>query len=311
MDRPEHNINTNPGTNDELEETLRHSWQTFVQGDDDAHRDDLDRIKKRIDTFIDGYEQEKIRRLSRWHIWGKIAAVLVPLLIIGLSVLIIVPFRPEPYVDQPLCVVTGDRERATVILPDGTDVSLNSDTRLSYGSGFTTDSIRSVSLTGEAYFNVAKDAARPFVISLDNIKVRVLGTSFNVRSLPDGSGVGIALVEGAVELIAPDERIILSPGNVANYDPLSNTFVIEEHGCHLATGWMRHEKSYVNVSPDSLIEMLEHEYGMTLSSEARASIDDAFTGTLPDNNPAEILTILSEVYNFDIEAATLKIRSVE
>ena len=46
---------------------------------------------------------------------------------------------------------------------------------------------------------------------------------------------------------------------------------------------------------------LEHEYGMTLSSEARASIDDAFTGTLPDNNPAEILTILSEVYNFDIK----------
>lgn len=153
--------NTFSDSEQELEKKLLYSWHRFVHEDDESQRDDIDRIKKRIDAFIDIYEKEHVHSASRWLIWGKVAAVLTPLLVIGIVAMLLVPLKPDLNEEQYLSVITAENERATVILPDGTDVVLNSDTRLSYNPGFTKDSIRSVSLVGEAYFNVAKDTVRP------------------------------------------------------------------------------------------------------------------------------------------------------
>ncbi len=303
--------NTFSDSEQELEKKLLYSWHRFVHEDDESQRDDIDRIKKRIDAFIDIYEKEHVHSASRWLIWGKVAAVLTPLLVIGIVAMLLVPLKPDLNEEQYLSVITAENERATVILPDGTDVVLNSDTRLSYNPGFTKDSIRSVSLVGEAYFNVAKDTVRPFVISLDDISVRVLGTSFNVRNFPYESNVEIALEEGKVELSTHGEHIILNPGNVAHYDADSNTFIVDERGCHLATGWLRHEKTYINISPDSLMRILEHNYEVTLSADAKSGINSSFTGTLPDDNLSETLSILSEVYKFDMSNSTRKVRSTK
>ncbi|MDE6565372.1 MAG: FecR domain-containing protein [Muribaculaceae bacterium] len=310
MDKSRHNINTHldSGMEREQDEMLYQAWQTFEHSGDERHEAELAGIKKRVDAFIDDYEQKRAHSVSRWLIWGKIAAVIMPLLMIGMAAVVVMSLHGSNDEVQPLCVVTAAKERATVILPDGTDVCLNSNTELKYAPGFMNDSIRSVSLVGEAFFNVAKDAERPFVISLDDVVVRVLGTSFNIKSLPDASSMQIALVEGEVKLISPGAQVILSPGNIASYNSSSRTFEIESRGCHQATGWLRHEKTYINVAADSLIKMIEHDYEVALSAEAKDSIDDAFTGTLPDDNLEETLSILSEIYDFDMKSATLKFK---
>lgn len=302
MDRKDKDTYKTTGTADELEERLFRSWQDFSEDDEGAYRDDLIKIKERVDDFIDAHERDRRRRIGLWHVWGKIAAVLVPVLVAGVFALMLAHEKSERY-DSRLCVATGDRERATVTLPDGTDVCLNAGSRLWYSPDFTTDSVRAVSFAGEAYFDVAKDAEHPFQILLGDLTVRVLGTSFNVRALDGDSAVTVALVEGVVQLMAPGEKLTLDAGSVARYDRGDNVFEIKDHGCHLATGWMRHQKSYDNVSPDSLIYMLERDYEIELSAEAKSHIDDAFTGTLPDDNLNEALTILSEVYGFDMKAA--------
>ncbi len=119
---------------------------------------------------------------------------------------------------QPITVSAPYGETASVVLPDDSEVELNSGTTLSYARSFGKD-IRRVTLEGEAFFDVAK-AGTPFVIETVNAQVMVLGTSVNVRAtLDDGQAkTVVSVVTGIVEVMAkksPDETIQLKAGEAA------------------------------------------------------------------------------------------------
>ena len=100
-------------------------------------------------------------------------------------------------------------------LADGSRVWLNAETRLRYPVAFA-GTERRVELTGEAYFEVSKDAARPFIVRANGVDVRVLGTSFNVAAY--GAEVVTTLVEGRVAVEAGSERVTLEPDRQAVWD---------------------------------------------------------------------------------------------
>lgn len=98
-------------------------------------------------------------------------------------------------------------------LPDGTNVWLNSASRLTFPSSFSSLSKRKVELSGEAYFEVAKDSSRPFVVKTILQEVEVLGTHFNISSYEDESSVKTTLIEGSVKIVAKNgSDKILKPG---------------------------------------------------------------------------------------------------
>jgi ferric-dicitrate binding protein FerR (iron transport regulator) len=98
-------------------------------------------------------------------------------------------------------------------LPDGTNVWLNSASRLTFPSSFSSLSKRKVELSGEAYFEVAKDRSRPFVVKTILQEVEVLGTHFNISSYEDESSVKTTLIEGSVKIVAKNgSDKILKPG---------------------------------------------------------------------------------------------------
>lgn len=118
-------------------------------------------------------------------------------------------------------------ETFKVILSDGTEVLLNSDSRLSYPTVFKGKE-RVVSLEGEAYFNVTKDAEHPFIVNSGNVQVRVLGTEFNMCSYsPDD--VRITLIEGkvAVSDTCSLQSVEIKPGQSAHLVS-DGTFAVEE-----------------------------------------------------------------------------------
>ncbi len=99
-------------------------------------------------------------------------------------------------------------------LPDGTSVTLNTGSSLEYPEKFEKDK-RSVKLKGEAYFNVTHDAAKPFIISAENIRIEVLGTSFYVNTNNPEGKVEVILTNGKVAVYhidTPNEKVILEPG---------------------------------------------------------------------------------------------------
>jgi len=104
--------------------------------------------------------------------------------------------------------------RSFMLLPDGTKVWLNSDSKLEYKDNFN-DSIREVTLSGEAYFDVVKDAEHPFVVHTSDIDIRVLGTAFNVKSYPKESSIEATLIHGLIEVtnkkLPGSPKVILHP----------------------------------------------------------------------------------------------------
>jgi len=104
--------------------------------------------------------------------------------------------------------------RKTIVLPDGTKVWLNAGSRLRYDTGMNQKDTRSVTLSGEAFFDVAKNREKPFVIQTGKVAIKVLGTAFNVRAYPGERLTEATLMRGSIELTVnsrPYQKIILKP----------------------------------------------------------------------------------------------------
>jgi transmembrane sensor len=104
--------------------------------------------------------------------------------------------------------------RSKLILPDGTKVWLNAESKITYLSTFNNE-LREVNLTGEAYFDVVHDPSRPFIVHTSEIDIKVLGTAFTVKSYPSDKTIETTLLRGSIEVLKHDDpgapRVILRP----------------------------------------------------------------------------------------------------
>lgn len=106
----------------------------------------------------------------------------------------------------------------SVVLPDGTRIWLNAESSVTFPTAFTADE-RSVKVSGEAYFEIAKDPSRPFLVAVGNQqRIRVLGTHFNVNAYRDEESITTTLLEGSVEIVTAEAKakpVKLKPGQQA------------------------------------------------------------------------------------------------
>lgn len=110
-------------------------------------------------------------------------------------------------------VITKKGSKSNIQLPDGTTVWLNADTKIRYDEKFL-DEFREVELEGEAFFDVATDPDRPFIIHTKAIDIKVLGTAFNVRAYASEKNTETSLIRGQVEVTLnnnPEKKIVLKP----------------------------------------------------------------------------------------------------
>ena len=124
-----------------------------------------------------------------------------------------------------------------VILPDGSEVWLNAESSLEFPTSFSNS--RKVILNGEAYFKVARDESKPFIVSTDKMHVKVLGTEFNFRHY-DRETAQVSLIKGAVEILHPDNTpadIILHPGQGANMGK-DGEIKVHEVDTYAVTQWI-------------------------------------------------------------------------
>lgn len=159
-----------------------------------------------------------IRRKQLWRISYRVAAVLIPILfLIGFYLQLdsrVDLFGTTEY--EELVVAKG--ERIQMMFQDGTKVYINSDSKLRYPKKFALNT-REVYLEGEAYFVVAKNKHRPFIVNLNSSAIQVLGTSFNVQDYPESKDVIVCLYEGAINLTLPtDKKQNVRPGEKLIYN---------------------------------------------------------------------------------------------
>ncbi len=118
-------------------------------------------------------------------------------------------------------------KRSSLILSDGTKLWLNSGSRAIYPVTFSKKE-REIFVEGEAFFEVAHDAERPFCVVTNHLKVRVLGTKFNINAYPRDASTMVVLVEGSVQALVSDKKVLMSENQLFTYEPGSGFTSLEE-----------------------------------------------------------------------------------
>lgn len=161
--------------------------------------------------------QPAVRRISP-RVW-RLAAAAVLLVIAGSAAVVFGTHKnatqPAPIAaPKPNLYSTLPGSKSKLELPDGTQVWLNGNSKLTVGDGPFGTTSREVFLSGEAFFDVAKNEKVPFLIHTGTIDITVLGTAFNVKAYPGEKNVETALVRGLIAITThsdPDRKIILKP----------------------------------------------------------------------------------------------------
>ena len=144
-------------------------------------------------------------------------------------------------------------------LSDGTRVWLNSETSIQYPVVFGTKE-RRVFIQGEAYFEVAKDAKKPFTVQFMSSSVTVLGTSFNIRAYPEEKQSQTTLAEGSVRIYSPGSSMLLKPGEQAEVSALSGEMVKQEVEVKNFTSWKDGRFVFEQQPLEDIMRTLERWY---------------------------------------------------
>lgn len=193
-------------------------------------------------------------------------------------------------------------QRAQITLQDGTEVWLNAQSTLIYPSHFSKNR-RTVEITGEAFFDVAQEKKRPFIVSTQHIEMKVLGTQFNVYSYPDAGYIQTDLIEGSVKIYHPNNEkngIILKPNEqvvIRDNDMIVSNTNNPEHML-----WRNGIYAFTNERLITIIEKLQLYYDIKIVVEDPEIFNVRYTGKFRQRDGIdEILHILQKIQTFNIE----------
>ncbi|HSC54292.1 MAG TPA: FecR domain-containing protein [Phnomibacter sp.] len=262
------------------------------------------------------YSIKKPVRQWRWML--AVAAGMVGVL---LTWAVLLERRPTPKQNSNLAVntnevITHKGNRSKVVLPDGTQVWLNAESKLEYNNNFGKTN-REVSLSGEAYFDVVKNEQLPFLIHTQKINIKVTGTAFNVRSYPGDKTSETALIRGRVEVTVPgrpDEKYVLKPNEKivirdealkeANKEDKATTgkgqaglhFIelgymnyVDNDSLAVETSWLYNRLIFEDESFEEIARKMERWYGVNISIQDAKIAAKRFSYQIKDETIAEAL----------------------
>lgn len=203
----------------------------------------------------------RARRGPRWPAWVAAAAAVVFLL--GVGWWWWSDSRPAAGIAFVETVTAADEKRE-LLLPDGSRVWLNADSRLRYAVAFTE---RNVELSGEAFFDVVRDSLRPFRVKTPETVTTVLGTSFNVRAYPAEPAVSVTVKTGTVALTPiaqPEERVQIAVGETAVYQRREAAIVRPVTASDNLDAWRRGRLEFTGEPLRTAIPAIERFFGLTV-----------------------------------------------
>jgi transmembrane sensor len=193
----------------------------------------------------------------------------------------------------------------SVVLSDGTKVWLNAQSSLKFPVQFA-DTGRVVELSGEGYFEVAKDKARPFVVRTSSKEeIRVLGTQFNVMAYGNEKTRKVTLVEGRVQITGPKKQLQLKPGQQAMLEA-NDILLNNKTDMDAAIGWKKGEFVFHDANIYELMRQVERWYDVNVIFKTTTS--EHFNATIARNEPVSKLIHLLELtgkIHFKIENKTI------
>lgn len=168
-------------------------------------------------------------------------------------------------------------ENKSLVFQDGTQVTMNSGATISYPKTWRI-SERNLRLTGEAFFDVAKNKRRPLIVDVDDYKIKVYGTRFNVKSYPGSENIEIILVDGNIVFEANDTDYELKPSQKLLYNKENQSISLEQvENVDREICWKDNYISFRNSTLEEVISNLSKIYGVTFECDEELLETYSFT----------------------------------
>lgn len=276
---------------------------------------------KMMTTALAAEETDNTPVIKRMHWWKWAAAAAVAGLLCALSYQAWWPGK-QPAAGAAM-VATRNGERRQLILSDGSIVHLNASSRLTCQLNAHS---REIWLEGEAYFEVASDAARPFTVHAAQLNIHALGTAFNVKAYPGDALFETTLLQGAVEVytdktpndkirLRPYEKIAVArnqlrelPAGKLDVKPVVSKAVITKAGMLPAidstvreTAWVSNRLQFDSVNFQQLGILLERWYGVQIVFRNDAVKQYVFSGSFASESVTQALQALQLTEDFHFE----------
>ncbi|MBX3254829.1 MAG: DUF4974 domain-containing protein [Chitinophagaceae bacterium] len=289
----------------------------------------LERLKEQISYHDENREIPLVKKPAT--VWWKIAAVFAGILLAGILARYNFSGLFSPVTTNTISFTTQKTERRSFMLPDGSKVILNAESRILLADHFN-EKDRVVQLSGEAFFDVAHDASRPFVVKTDRMDVKVLGTAFNVRAY-DGDEISeTSLIRGSIELslkdenrkitLRPNEKYLLRANNPEVKKPVEESAplqavasgvlpvrVSKEDTAIVEVSWTEDKLVFVDESFEELTKQLSRWYGMSIEIVDPELKGMLYTASFRNERLEDVLAALqfTKAFNFERKNNTIMI----
>lgn len=258
------------------------------------------------------FARQKTVSPKRFRIqWQQVAATFLVLISVGYgfySKKRIVETVQEIVVQNQLITATGSKGQ--FILPDSTIVWLNSGSKLVYPEHFEKDR-RVVTLEGEAYFQVAKNKSRPFVVQAKDLDIEVLGTSFNIASHAMLDKVETVLLSGSIKanINATGKKILLKPNELLVYKKETGETITEITSAQYHIDWIKDRLTFDNDRLSDIIISLKGWYAVQIDCPQPFSEKQRLSFTVRGESLKEILHAMSLIIpmRYTINGSQVKI----
>ena len=287
--------NQNNKNNDEMAEKVSkvvdnfkenpEPWDLKYMGNESVAKE---KILNRLLFSINSTEKRRRYNLKKIATWSAAAVILI---CISVGLLLKVEFMDEADSFQPqVTIATKQGEQRKINLPDGSVVTLNAASKISY-SLYLKGKIREVTLVdGEAFFDVKHDEKRPFQVKAGKTLTHVLGTAFNISSYSFLKTINITVAKGKVavnnEMLLPNQQIV--------YNKASATLEKKKMLASNITSWMQGILSFTDQDFKSVAAILEHRYHVRIIFEDKEMENLHFTARFdPAENLPDVLEALT------------------
>lgn len=295
----------------ELIETLKKVWS------EKTAEPVLVNVDDRISEIWQRGVMKKPKRTLGRNLWAKYAAVIFLLVSSSFGIFYFSQMEKPRQDDQslilPSYVLNENKagQKTKIFLPDGSLAYLNSSSRIKYLSGFLGNE-RRVILEGEAFFEVAKDKTKPFIVESRTVETVALGTAFNVNAFDDSKVIRVSLVEGEVKVNQmgnKGETVILNPGWELVVVPETRSFLEMPFDLEEVIGWKEGKLVFNQATLQEVSQRLERWYGVQIQIKGKVPENWKVTTVYQNQTLKNVLTDLqySKKFAYEIDESEVTI----
>jgi len=250
-----------------------------------------ERVWEQLQKHLHQTLEMQPRQKNRWILYAGAAAVAVLFFVLGISLQLI-----RENAQQEMVVTVENGQKASVQLPDGSHVQLNSASELRYAPDFGKKN-RTVKLVGEAYFDVQSNPGSPFIVlTRADLQIKALGTKFNIKSYPNDEQITGTLIEGRIEVSNSMLSEVLNPNEQITFYTKEMAFSKSHiNNMEEAIFWMTDQFVFDKETLENIAKMLERMYNVTISFSSPDIKDIQYSGKIKNNSMENVLNLITVV----------------